>query len=136
MSMAADYVVPQQHEAILRKMLLLEVGPELPLDLKKAYLRRRRLADRGGLRLGETDLIEVALDYGLGLPEEDEPQDFMDVLKENTVHLGTNVEVKWRFGKHVPGKYQGTKNQKVLVLLDDGTGEVRQIDPAKVKLAG
>lgn len=134
MTVAADYIIPERHDAVLRNMLNLEIGPELPIELKEAYLLRKRLADRVSFQLTDSDLTSIAIDYGVGLPGE-ERQDFFDIIKENTVPLGTNVLVKWRFGKEVAGKYQGTKGAKVLVLLDDESGQIRNCDPEKVRLA-
>ena len=136
MTQAADYVIPERHDGVLRTLLGIEPGPELDIEIKEAYLRMRRLYDKVSFNLGEHALIQIAVECGASADALE--QNFLDVIKEHEgkLSLGTDVMVKWRFGKEVLGKYQGTKRDKVLVVLDDDTGQVRNCHPNNVRLAG
>jgi len=135
MTQAAEYVIPERHDAVLRNLLGITPGPELSIEIKETYLRWRRLYDKVSYNIGEHALIQIAVECGA---DADAPQqNFMDVVKEREgkLPLGTDVMVKWRFGKEVIGKYQGIKRDKVLVLLDDDTGQIRNCHPSNVRLA-
>jgi len=129
---AADIVVDERHELSLRKILKLEPGPELPDDLKVAYFQFKAPADRCGYRLSDGDLIHIALQYA-GSTDEHKPYSFSDLVKSGRVPPNARVTAEWR-GKKVEGTFVKLRMGKPVVIVDDGSGEERYLNPAKVWL--
>lgn len=134
--MAADFDHPvdDQHESKLKVILKLDDGLELPDHIKAAYWKFKRPADRISYPLDDGDLIRIALEAEGSTPEQ-APYSFFNVLKEQEVHVDSPVEVKWRFGKWVPGRYKGNNGVEILVILDDDeNAEDRMLSSDRVRL--
>jgi hypothetical protein len=131
--MAAEHPVREDHENILRTLLKLTEGPELPQHVKDAYWRIKRPADRINYQLSGGDLIQIALAAEGATPEE-RPYSFLDVIADHGVEFDTVIEVKWRFGKWHKGWFKGVRGTDIVVVLDDETAEERILSPDRVRL--
>lgn len=134
LSGAYQHEIDSHHDNTLR--ILMKVGEDKPLPdtLQRYYWSFRRLADRVGYQINDGDLIRFVLAVKME-PGVDRPYSFLDVVREGKVEFDDPVEAKWREGKWVPGTFKGWRGlNEVMVVLDDGTAEVRLFDKADVRL--
>jgi len=132
MAVGYEHPVDEHHEAILKTILKLDEGLELPDEVKREYWKIKRPADRIGHHLDGGDLIRIAL-AAFGSTPEVGPYSFLPYSKN--FKAGDPVVAEWR-GNKTPAKFVRVKGKQVVVLFDDGTAEERSIPHDKVWMEG
>lgn len=127
--LAQDYVIPPEHEEMLKRAFQLDVETDdLPEDAKISYWARKVIADRLSYELEAGDMVQIALERSAYVPPP-QPPSFIEHLKKSKVSLDTPIEVRWRNKWH-PAKFKGLngRKDKVLAMIDnDDSAEVREI---------
>ena len=123
--------IPENDEAQLKTILKLEESESLPQKVKELYWQVSRTARRLGFAVTGHELLLIAMLLNRAEPEQ--PKSFLDIVRANKVKRDDRVIAKFR-GDWKWGWYKGTKQNKVLVQLDDESAEDRQIGPTLVRL--
>ena len=131
--MPTEPVMDEQHEALLRTACGITENDPLPTQLVDWYWVLKRAADRLSVPITERDLAWLILFSQSTVPS---PPEATFMALTGNLPVGTPVEAKWRYNRWTTGTYQGiTRRGMILVQLDDGTAEVREIKPESVRLA-
>lgn len=125
--MTRELVLPETHEALLRRALKLEEDANLPQHLIDLYWNAERTNRRLFMRgVDDNLLVTILLLAGLATPAP--PVSFLD----KNAKRGDRVLVKHR-DEWVWGTFKAYKAKKVIVQLDDGTAEDRECEPTHVR---
>jgi len=127
-------VISDEHAALLRLALGLGNFDEIPKDVETRYWTFRTAADRLGLFLSERDILPIVCEIPRAVIA-DRPPKFLERAQNGEFGYDTDVYVKWKFGKFVPGKYRGCAGATdVLVLIEGDEGEDRRVSGDRVFL--
>ena len=121
-----DRPLPEHHEGLLKVALKLEESANIPQEVVDLYWDAERTARRMGHHIGGTELVLICL-----LANRATPPDPVSFLDENA-KLGDRVLAKhrrdWRWGT-----FKAKAGKKIIVQLDDDTGEDREFNPTAVR---
>ena len=131
---AFQHEIDDLHARTLRALMKIGEDRPIPDGLQRIYWKFRNLADRLSYWISDGDLIRFVLEAKLE-PGVSRPYSFLDVVRENPdVKRDSPVEAKWRGGEWVRGAFHGFRGPDVMVVLEDGTAELRLFHPADVRL--
>jgi hypothetical protein len=127
------HVIQAEHEAFFRELFRIPPGDDLPEDITNIYWKFKRICDSRNIHVTPTDLAWMAVMCDQHVPVD--KKNFLDVVREKKdgLNRGDAVEILWR-GKWMPGYFVSAKQKTVVVSIDDGTGEEREVYPDKVRL--
>lgn len=128
-----QHPMPEHHEVLLKALLRLNEEDSLPPAVEDLYNELRRAMRICGAFVNENQLILIPI--LLNRVERPEAESFLDTVAANLVARDELVVAKWR-GKWQFGRYISTdvKRKKVRVVLEDETGEEREIAAGEVRL--
>ena len=128
-----SYVMSNEHANMLKRVCGLKEHEPVPEIVETTYWHFKRQMDKLGAQVSVSDLVWLVIDSGYYIPGE-AARTFLDEIRDMNLQWGCPVEVKWRQSKWVPGEYRGVNGGKVIVILEDGTLEEREVPPERVRI--